>query len=243
MRLSAGWRASVPHYRRALELRRRFHHNAVEQQATLQALARSGMAVMVVAPDHSLLHASPRAEAVLRQADSLLMAGGAVTARLQIEADALRKLIDDAVCWSTGRVLGSHLGEHRRSSASSLAISRAGHLPLTVLVSPLRPPALAIAVPAAILFVRDPEGRTPSCSALRDLFGFTAAEAAVAAELAQGRSLAEVAQSQHVSMNTVRTHLKKVLAKTNTGRQAEAVTLIHRSVAMLQTDGASQIDA
>lgn len=225
----------VPHYRRALEMRQRFRVAAVERQATLQALQRSDIAVLVVAPDYQVLHACPKADAMLRQADGLCIVGGRLTAKLRSEGDALRRLIDGANSWSTGRVLTLNVDD-RRTDSGSLAITRPGRLPLTLLVAPLRPLALGIAEPAAIVFVRDPEAATPHGSALRDLFGLTPAEAAMAVELAQGRSLKALATSHHVSMNTVRTHLKKVLAKTNTNRQAEAVTLILGSVATVGPD-------
>ncbi len=43
------------------------------------------------------------------------------------------------------------------------------------------------------------------------------------------------AAAQGVSLNTARIHLKNILAKTNTNRQAEAIALILRSAAVLTT--------
>jgi DNA-binding CsgD family transcriptional regulator len=48
---------------------------------------------------------------------------------------------------------------------------------------------------------------------LRSAFGLTAAEAAVAAELYSGKSLASVAQVLGLSVNTVKTHVKRVFRK------------------------------
>jgi DNA-binding CsgD family transcriptional regulator len=48
---------------------------------------------------------------------------------------------------------------------------------------------------------------------LRSAFGLTAAEAAVAAELYSGKSLANVAQVLGLSVNTVKTHVKRVFRK------------------------------
>ena len=65
---------------------------------------------------------------------------------------------------------------------------------------------------------------------LRDLFGLTRTEGLVAAALGQGHSIEDIASGMNVSLATVRTHLKRLLAKTGTHRQAEAVALLARSV-------------
>ncbi len=58
-------------------------------------------------------------------------------------------------------------------------------------------------------------------------------EAAIAAALASGRSIDEFAASQRISLNTARTHLKSIFAKTGTRRQAQLVALLCQTVAML----------
>jgi DNA-binding CsgD family transcriptional regulator len=55
----------------------------------------------------------------------------------------------------------------------------------------------------------------------------------VAADLASGLSLGDVAERRGMGAATARSHLKRILAKTATHRQAEAVALIARSVASL----------
>ena len=84
--------------------------------------------------------------------------------------------------------------------------------------------------PAVLVFIRDPEAPI-AVAQLRELFGFTRTEAAVAAALGQGQSLEDIATDMGISLATVRTHLKRILAKTGTHRQAQAVALLARSVA------------
>jgi len=117
----------------------------------------------------------------------------------------------------------------------ALGIPREGRGPLTLTVAPLRPRRSRLdgRAPMALVFLRDPESTTVSPGQLRDIFGFTRSEAAIAVELVRGRSLAQVAAAQGVSLETVRSHLKRLLAKTGTRRQAEVVGLIIRSVAGL----------
>ena len=66
----------------------------------------------------------------------------------------------------------------------------------------------------------------PPADLVRSLFDLTASEAEVARCLVRGRSVEEIAMERGVSHNTVRTHLRKVLEKTGTSRQAELVALL-----------------
>ena len=72
----------------------------------------------------------------------------------------------------------------------------------------------------------------PKHRLVRELFGLTEAEAEISCELAQGRSLSEIARSVGVSVNTVRTQLKGIFAKTGTHKQIEVVALMARIAAI-----------
>ena len=72
----------------------------------------------------------------------------------------------------------------------------------------------------------------PKHRLVRDLFGLTEAEAEISCELAQGRSLSEIARSVGVSVNTVRSQLKGIFAKTGTHKQIEVVALMARIAAI-----------
>lgn len=61
---------------------------------------------------------------------------------------------------------------------------------------------------------------------LRAAFGLTAAEAAVAAELYTGKSLARVAEVLGLSVNTVKTHVKRVFRKCNVRSHVQLVKRI-----------------
>ncbi len=47
--------------------------------------------------------------------------------------------------------------------------------------------------------------------------------------------LDDIAAHHHISLNTARVHVKNILAKTNTTRQAQLVSLILRSVAAIRS--------
>ena len=58
---------------------------------------------------------------------------------------------------------------------------------------------------------------------LHDLYGLTPAETRLSTMLLQGATLSEIAEQVAVSMNTVRTQLKSIFAKTGIKRQADLV--------------------
>ena len=82
----------------------------------------------------------------------------------------------------------------------------------------------------AVLVARSPRLSRFSIdrAAAYDLFGLTDRELQVAALLAEGLSLIEIAGVLRIQPGTVRNHLKSVFEKTGTGRQAELVALLAR---------------
>lgn len=113
-----------------------------------------------------------------------------------------------------------------------LALMRSQRLPLTLLCE-----HWVDGDPAAgwRITLRDPEIERPDRRLLQAAFGLTPSEAEVASALALGRSTGEIARSLGVQANTVLAHVKKVLTKTGTQRQAQLVSLLLRSVAMVST--------
>lgn len=83
------------------------------------------------------------------------------------------------------------------------------------------------AIPRTILIVCDPEKRTPFVAEMiQQTWELTVAEARVAAQISLGRGIDEVADRLNVTRETVRTHLKRIFAKTGTSSQAELVAFI-----------------
>lgn len=80
-----------------------------------------------------------------------------------------------------------------------------------------------------LLILIDLAVRTQVCApALEKIFGLTAAEGRLAAELSRGVPLATIARSRNVSIATLRTQLASIFAKTGTSRQPELVALLAR---------------
>jgi DNA-binding CsgD family transcriptional regulator len=217
----------LPHLKRALAVRQRLTHAQVGHIATHEALERTGTATLVADRDGRLVFANCLAERLLAAADGIAAVAGRVRAVDRTAGERLARLISAAADTAGRRAL---------SPGGAVALPRGDdRLPLTVLVAPF--PAAQDgwggAYPAAILFLRDPEQPGASGTALQELFGLTPAEASLAAAVASGQSLEMYARWHRISLNTARTHLKNVLAKTGTARQAELVALLLRSAVML----------
>lgn len=89
---------------------------------------------------------------------------------------------------------------------------------------------LGIAQPSVSVVIIDSEsGPEPGPEFLAEMFSLTPAEARVTAKLAHGLSVEEIAGEIDISIETVRTHLKRVLSKTGTARQGELISLVLRS--------------
>ncbi len=98
---------------------------------------------------------------------------------------------------------------------------------LAVPLAPARSEALGLAPPSAplgLVCISDvaplPDG---AAATLQLLFGLTPAQANLALALFEGGSLREYADRHGRSLNTVRTHLKEIFAKTGARRQSELV--------------------
>lgn len=79
-------------------------------------------------------------------------------------------------------------------------------------------------IPVALLILRD-QAAPDRVEALRE-FKLTPAEAALTLAIAKGLSLREYAEGRDLSIQTVRTQLKAVFAKTDTNRQSQLVALV-----------------
>jgi DNA-binding CsgD family transcriptional regulator len=79
---------------------------------------------------------------------------------------------------------------------------------------------------AALVFTTITRPRAPPVELVQSLFDLTPTEARVARSLASGKTVASIATEGSVSPETVRTHVRGILAKTGCERQAEIVALL-----------------
>jgi len=209
----------MPHLQRALELRRRLHHVDMLASAALSALDHLPHAVLLLDQHGLVMHANAAGAALLSIGDGLRCTHGVPRAATQPADNRLRSVL-------AGAVGGS--GTIARSGAMHLPRS-GGVRPLALLAMPFRQEtnwSLA-RQPSILVCVSDPDAmHTPSNRLLAELFGLTGAEAALASDLLAGEELRDIAARRGRSINTVRTHLSGLMAKTNVNRQSELIRLL-----------------
>ncbi len=186
--------------------------------------------VILLSPACRVIAANRGAERILCQGDGLELEGQRLRAASPEETQELRELV---------RTLAREVSQDLPEGRNTRPISRpSGRRPLQVLLSRLGAGENGAAGrrSAVALFVTDPEEAVEIPMArLQRLYGLTLSEARIASHLAAGRRPEVVAAELGVQTNTVRMHLKRIFAKTNTHRQSELVALLLRSAARLST--------
>lgn len=221
----------LPHLARAVRLGQQLARADLARMAALSALDHLESGVVVLDPGGRLRHANAAAEEVLRHSPDL----GLLHGRLYLRDPLLQGRFALALRAAIEAASGRPAETDRPAPGAALAIPRLGRLPLTLALAPLRPrwSQGADPGPLALLFLRDPERAGLHLDRLRALFGLTPTEALVASDLATGTAPEEIASRHGMAMGTLRWHLKSILAKTGTTRQAQAVALLARSVAAM----------
>ena len=211
----------VPHLQRAIAIHEMLPEGRVRDSAAFETLDLLDTAIVALDGRGGVVFANRAARALVDAGDGLSIAKRTLVATSRHTAPTLAAAIANA------------LGSNRQTGApegATLTIERpSGRRPLTATVAPL--PARFHAAPrpfaAAVVVIADPERRPQTPAAvLQRLYRLTPAEAALASALADGQSLSEAAARLEIKASTARTHLKRILQKTDTSRQAQLVRLL-----------------
>ncbi len=222
-------RTLMPHLQTALRLHRHIAGLEAMRSAAAGALDCLPVGCILVGAGGEVLFANRVAEEVTGCLDGLFIKHGQLAASAASDSRKLRGLIEKAA--ATGEGNGREPGGCVQISRPSLRRA------LTLSVTPLAAARFACGSrrPVAAVFISDPEAEVSGLEdTARQLFGLSAAEARVLALLARGRSLREAADELHVSFNTVRTHLSRIMSKTQTNRQSELMRLLASALAIRQ---------
>ncbi len=93
----------------------------------------------------------------------------------------------------------------------------------------------------AVVFCHDPDREVETDEdTLIELYGLTHAETAVTLELQRGQRLAQIAERLLLSINTVRSHLKRVFQKTETHSQASLIRLLLMGSSMVRSNSGAR---
>jgi DNA-binding CsgD family transcriptional regulator len=208
----------LPHLIRAHATAERMQMLAAGE-AALNALTHG---VVLLASDQRVLFANRAADEMLRAGDGLIRRRDRVIATRPPVNAALQRLLQAALA----------PGESLDCPPAVVVPRASGRRAYQVTATPLlaRPaPFGGMPAPVALVIMVDPERKRPvRIDILQHVYKLTRREAMLAAKLADGQVLADAAEQLGMQYETARTHLRRILSKTETSRQAELVLLMER---------------
>jgi DNA-binding CsgD family transcriptional regulator len=214
-------RRLLPYMERSLRAGQMLKRSQTVRQVALDALEVMPIGVILVSLGGAVLATNKVARDVMAKRDVLTVGRNGIEVLLEGRKVRFRDMLAQAT---------KPRDRNRPSRPAAFPLVRpSGLRPLSLLISPVRfpPGSTAWDEPAAVLFIGDPEhaGDIDEMR-LRQIYGLTGAEARIAALLARGYRLDEIAAMLEVAYETTRKHLKQIFGKTGTGRQADLVRIV-----------------
>jgi DNA-binding CsgD family transcriptional regulator len=207
----------VPHLRRSITLGFKLDSYRAMQRAAFDVLDQLSDGVMLLDRRAHLLFANAAARAL--ETSGALRLRKSVATYSPPHSQRLAELIRSALEGSPGGTMsmpGRIAGRH-----------------LTILVSSVRGKDvgrfsdLNMKDAAVLVFIIDPAKRNSiPLARIMDAYELTHAEARVALASSLGKTVLEAAKLLGLSPNTIKTHLRRVFAKTATARQAELARVV-----------------
>lgn len=219
----------LPHLARAFRLRFRIAHVYKQNDMITSLIDRLPGGVMVVNAGKRLEYANASALEMLASVDGLKLTSEKIIIadRTNKERDlrrAVEQVLDDS--------------DSEASTEATLSIERnSGKRPYELLLRRLETGEGSPfpGEPMVSIFIGD-ESYEPNMDGemLVKMFDLTPSESRLAMLLAGGRSLNQIAAEVSISKHTARTHLKRVMSKTNTHSQGELIRLLLTGPAALR---------
>jgi DNA-binding CsgD family transcriptional regulator/PAS domain-containing protein len=213
----AAIQALGPHLARAIQITARIGlHKA---QGMLGALELMGCAALLIDYAGRPIRLNTKAEQLLDRAFSI--SGGKLRATHPAADPRLQQLLREV--YARPSPIGTQV-------PVSAVLPRTRQRPLVVYGVPIVRTAQEVLqkVKAILVFVDPDEHRDPVDIVLQQAFGLTAAEIRIAKGIARGEDLKDIAEQHGISIGTARAQLKSVMAKSETHRQSELVSLMMR---------------
>ncbi len=200
-----------------------------ERDALAEATDALSLGLVFVDRCGRALFANQLAETILKQHDGLCFSSGRILVATPGQPGVLQALSIGETASGRGKGL---------KAGSAMAVPRPSNLrPYTLFVVPLQTHDRTAGADevAAVVFISDPEEQVEAPRELLErLYGFSRAESGVCAPFLRGKSVEAIAQELDLSVHTVRSHLKRLLAKTGERRQTELMRLLLRGPAGLR---------
>ncbi|MGQ3277300.1 MAG: LuxR C-terminal-related transcriptional regulator [Shinella sp.] len=208
-----------PHLRRASLIGDLLDHARVVASLYREALDNLAVPIVLTGADGTILYANASAEVMLSAKSPILSRNGV----LHVQNAVVGRALLDAIAGASNA--DTSLG----ARGIGLPISGIDQAPAVAYVLPLTDgTARAAFRPAcAAIFISTTTSASPLPEAvLTTLFNLTPAEARVLLRIGSGLTPSKSALSLGISESTLKTHLRRIFAKTGTARQADLVKLV-----------------
>jgi len=225
----------APHLQRAMRLRVRLlagRDGLEEARWSGRAIDRLPLGIALLDAAGRIVGLNRAGQTMIDARDGLRLAQGRLQAEQGGEARRLAHVLEVAVS-ASGKGASA-----RRGEAADLRVSRpSGRAPYLLSVLPLSPESAGpfddadggAARIRAVVYIVDPAAVAPGLGQrLGALFGLTAVEAGLVADLLADLTPAEIGERRGVAISTVRSQLRSIFAKTGTARQSELMNLVNR---------------
>ncbi|WP_300063767.1 helix-turn-helix transcriptional regulator [uncultured Roseobacter sp.] len=217
-------RALLPHLTKALEIGRVFALLRARYNAALAALDHVQAGVAIALPDGQVIVKNAEAERILRLKDGILLSADGRLGASDPE-------IHSKVRTHIHEVGSTALGQASLHESLILVARPSGLRPLLLDVGPISDSKAELekGLDGALVTIIDPE-RIPYLRLDRfaALYGLTNAETDVCRWIADGASVAEIAERRGTSPTTAKNQVSAVLAKAGVGSRTQLIRLILR---------------
>jgi len=216
--------ALMPHLKRASRMHSAIGRAQRDRETFEETLRIVPQSVLIVDRDARLVFANRAAERMLDAGDGIRLVAGRLTAAHRADQAAFAALFNPlGAVEGTGAVAALRRPQSRR--------------PLMVQALPLRVHGRWDPAGRVVLLIDVDPPPPPSSDRLAALFGLTAAEARLWADLAMGATLAEISHRRKVSVNTLRVQLARLFNKVGVHRQAD---LVRRAMELREATGPTE---
>ncbi len=217
-------RALLPHLTKALEIGRLFALLKARYKAALAALERVQVGIAIALPDGQIIVKNAEAERIFGLKDGIVLSanGRIFTSDPDVTSQIRAHILD----------VGSTAKGKANQHESLVSVARpSGLTPFLLDIGPVSDSKAELerGLDGALIVLIDPE-RTPYLRMDRftELYGLTQAESDVCRWIANGASIAEIAERRGTSPTTAKNQVSAVLSKTGVGSRIELIRLILR---------------
>ena len=206
----------LPHIRQLVRVRQALHNADAYGASLTQLLGNSMIGVIHLGHRGRLLEMNDRARTLLRRGDALSDQGGHLHARLAADEARLQRVL-----------AGALPADDLPAASGSLTVGRSPTAPrITLHVMPATAYPLGYdlwrVVAIALLIEPGPNSQIDP-DLVAAVMGLTPAEGRVAALLAAGHTVRNIASLSGTRESSVRSHMKRIYGKRGISRQAELV--------------------